>query len=130
MTPQEVETATNGFARATRDRLPSEGSRPRIGNRAEFENNLSSFEVIYRFDHTGLYQIELNPEFDDCEVVMRSFIQSFGQPEYQEQVILRTFVWLDEANDNRIVLLHSTADVCEFNFGSLSQFNARNGDDE
>lgn len=123
MTPLEVEAATSGFARATRENLPRENSRARVGNRAEFENELSRFEVEYRFTHLGLAEIELTPEFDDCQAVMQSFIESFGQPEYREQAILRTFVWIDVENDNRIVLLHSTARICDFTFTSLSRFN-------
>ena len=125
MTPPEVEQATLGFARATRDDLPREGRDPVTGARASFENELSDFEVRYRFDHGGLMRIELKPELDDCSRVAEDFQASFGVPQYHEQAILRTFVWEDEENDNRIVLLHSVAEVCTFTFGSLSKFRER-----
>lgn len=125
MSPQQVEMATDGFARMTRDTLPREGREPRVSNRAEFEDQLSDFEVEYLHDHSGLMQIKLIPEYDDCEAVLNAFVGSFGQPAYQEQIILRTFVWEDAPNDNRIVLVHSTADICEFQFFSLSAFRER-----
>ncbi len=126
MTPQQVEEATEGFARMTREELPREGREPRLSNRAEFESELSNFEVEYYHDHTGLQQIRLIPEFDDCDEVLNAFVSTFGEPiEYQEQVILRNFAWHDEENDNRIVLAHSTANLCTVYFYSLSDYTQR-----
>ena len=125
MTPSEVEQATQGFARATRSDLPREGRAAVRGASASFETAISDFEVEYRFDHEGLMEIELTPGFEDCARVAEDFQASFGVPAYREQAILRTFVWEDEENDNRIVLLHSAAEVCTFTFSSLSKFRER-----
>lgn len=128
MTPQQVESATSGFARMIRSELPQEGADLRVANQGEFSNEVSDFRVRYYFSSEGLAQIELVPQFSDCQQVFSQFVAAFGAPETQEQVILRIHRWYDEENDNLIGLIHSTSRVCEVNFSSLERYRDRQAD--
>lgn len=125
MTPEQVSAAVPGV-RAVRWGMSLDNARKRGAKAANlYEIEL---EASYFYGPDGLTFVRFDVPFRRCGALVDGLLAEHGQPtEVSDQVILKVISWEDPEAGNRLVLLHSTAGICDLRIRSISE--AGNGYD-
>lgn len=125
MTPEQVSAAVPGV-RVVRWGMSLGNARKRSAKDAKlYEIEL---EASYFYGPDGLSFIRFDVPFRRCEALVDGLLAEHGQPtEVSDQVILKVISWEDSEAGNRLVLLHSTAGICDLRIRSIDE--AGNGYD-
>lgn len=125
MTPEEVSAAVPGV-RAVRWGMSLENTRKQGAKAANlYEIEL---EASYFYGPEGLRFIRFEVPFRRCEALVDGLLAEHGQPtDVSDQVILKVISWEDPEAGNRLVLLHSTAGICDLRIRSIEQTGNASG---
>jgi hypothetical protein len=119
MTPEEVSAAVPGV-RVVRWGMSLDNARKRGAKSANlYEIEL---EASYFYGPDGLSFIRFDVPFRRCEALVDGLLAEHGQPtDASDQVILKVITWEDPEAGNRLVLLHSTAGICDLRIRSIEE---------
>ncbi|MFJ6025376.1 hypothetical protein ACIQC9_12370 [Brevundimonas sp. NPDC092305] len=77
-------------------------------------------EASYFYDETGLAFVRLDVPFRQCQALVEGLLTRYGPPlEVDDQLLLKLITWDDAAEGNRLVLMHSAAEICNLRITSL-----------
>jgi len=125
MTPEQVSAAVPGVRSVRRGMSLSNARMQGVRDVALFDTGL---EAQYFYGPDGLAFIRFDVPFGRCEALVEGLLAAHGQPsDTRDQVILKLITWEDPEAGNRLVLLHSSAGICDLRIRSGE--NAANGYD-
>jgi hypothetical protein len=119
MTPEEVSAAVPGV-RVVRWGMSLDNARKRGAKAANLYG--IELEASYFYGPDGLRFIRFDVPFRRCEALVDGLLAEHGQPtDVSDQAILKVISWEDPEADNRLVLLHSTAGICDLRIRSIEE---------
>lgn len=119
MTPEQVAGAVPGI-RAVRWGTSLSDARKR-GVRATEVYGIG-VEAEYFYGPGGLAFIRLDAPFGRCGDLVDGLLAEHGSPtEVSDQAILKLITWEDPDAGNRLVLLHSSAGICDLRIRSIAE---------
>lgn len=119
MTPEQVSAAVPGV-RAVRAGMTLDNARKRGVRDASLYG--IELEASYFYGPGGLAFIRFDVPFRQCEPLVDGLLADHGQPtEVSDQVILKVITWQDPDAGNRLVLLHSTAGICDLRIRPIEE---------
>lgn len=120
MTPEQVQAAMPG-TRPFRHSRDYNGMRKRVIG--PYQLNGATVDAMYYFDEQGLGRVSMTAPPAKCEDLGRDLIARYGQPLLvRDEVIIRSFIWHDEAAETRVLLVASPANVCNLFFDRLATY--------
>lgn len=125
MTPEQVSAAVPGVRPVRRGESLSNA-------RQQHERDAMLYgirvEAEYFYGPDGLDFIRFEVPFRRCEALVDGLLTEHGSPtEVHDQAILRLITWEDPDAGNKLVLLYSTARICDLRIRSIE--DAGNGYD-
>jgi len=125
MTPEQVSAALPGIRVVRREESLSNARKQRVRDALLYDIEV---EAEYYFDADGLAFIRFEVPFRRCEALVDGLLTEHGSPvEVHDQVILRLITWEDPEAGNKLVLLYSSARICDLRIRSIE--DAGNGYD-
>jgi hypothetical protein len=119
MTPEQVSAAVSGV-RAVRRGMSLSGARKQGVRDTELYE--IALEASYFYRSGGLAFVRFDVPFTQCEALVDGLLADHGQPtNVSDQVILKVITWEDPEAGNRLVLLHSTAGICDLRIRPTEQ---------
>lgn len=77
-------------------------------------------EASYYYGENGLAFVALDVPFRQCQALVEGLITRYGSPaSVDDQLLLKLITWDDAAAGNRMVLMHSTAGICNLRLKPL-----------
>lgn len=117
MTPEQVSAAVPGL-RVVRWGMSLDNARKRGVRGAELYD--IELEASYFYGPDGLAFIRFDVPFRQCEALVDGLLAEHGQPtNMSDQMILKVITWEDPEAGNQLVLLHSTAGICDLRIRSI-----------
>ncbi len=125
MTPEQVSAAVPGVRAVRREESLSNARKQRVSDARLYGIDV---EAEYYFDADGLAFIRFEVPFRRCEALVDGLLTEHGSPvEVHDQVILRLITWEDPDGGDKLVLLYSSARICDLRIRSIE--DAGNGYD-
>jgi hypothetical protein len=117
MTPEEVSAAVPGVRVVRRGMLLSDARNQSVRDVELYSIRL---EASYFYGPQGLTFIRFDVPFRRCTTLVDGLVAEHGQPtSVSDQTILKIITWEDPEAANRLVLLHSTAGICDLRIRSV-----------
>ena len=119
MTPEQVSVAVPGL-RSVRFGASLSNARKRSVRDAEIHG--IAVEAEYFYGQSGLAFIRFDVPFRRCQDLVEGLVAQHGQPtEVSDQVILKLLTWEDAEARNKLVLIHSSAGICDLRIRSIAE---------
>lgn len=118
MTPEQVSAAVPGVRDVRRGMSLSDARKQSVRDVELYNIRL---EASYFYGAHGLTFIRFDVPFRQCTTLVDGLLAEHGQPtNVSDQGILKLITWDDPEAANRLVLLHSTAGICDLRVRSIT----------
>ena len=118
MTPEQALAVVPGL-RPVRFGMSLSDARKRSVRDAEFHG--IAVEAEYFYSQAGLAFIRFDVPYERCQDLVDGLVAQHGRPaDVSDQVILKLITWVDTEAQNRMVLMHSPAGICDLRLKPIS----------
>jgi hypothetical protein len=123
MTPDQVAQAAGQETHLARGGPRRDLAGFKIGNEGRHEWQGLKFRTTFYYDDRGLALVDLEARPEKCVELARALVRAYGQPvKLTDQVIMRSIVWHDAAQQNRILLIAAGAAFCDLRYYRLADW--------